>query len=91
MQKRPIFLKAKTTISCFNCRHCVNENEDDDTYICEVSNKQIADGNTDLHAILKCENGKDWKIDKKAALDFMIDDISRYEILDENEIAEALH
>jgi hypothetical protein len=82
-QTRSIYLKADIAISCFNCKHCVDKNDDEDTYICNISNKQIGDADTDLTSLLQCENGKDWTLDKKVALDFMSADISNYKIFDE--------
>ena len=79
MQRRTLFFKTEIVINCLNCKHCV---DDSDIYICEVSNKQIGDFDTDLYKILDCKDGEDWEIDKSIANEDITTNTSRFELID---------
>lgn len=80
MQTRVIHLKITITISCFNCAHC--QDDDNEDYICRVTGKNVGDANTELNKILECDGGKDWKLDNKISKDYILSDLASVEIVD---------
>lgn len=88
--EKTIFVKADLEISCYNCANRVAKCEEKDspyeTYYCGISKEYIGDENGSIELILKCQEGKDWMVDQEAPLDYLVEDMTKYEVCNKDEV-----